>query len=309
MLSSREAAGGGELGAEAGDPRTPKQKEGAEGSGVGAFHKQAARPRHKPQRCPKAQTHGVGCDLIWDESGDGREHIRGRPPPRPLQSRLLPPRAEVLPPPPPRPERRAALTCWTELFSGTANSSFSFGVFTVTFMILGSAGAAAAGAPAPSAAAALSWELGGPPLSPLSAMAAAAVTQEGAGERGGARRRHSRLARATENTGRAALVATGAGPRAAGRGAGCGLRCRPGSAVRQPPFRRGSVAATSAAAAASSSPPLPNVPPPARRRARRVMRLAASPSHAQPAALRVLAALCSLSRSMAQIVGTAREKD
>lgn len=308
MLSCGEAAGGGELGAEAGGPWTPEQKEGAEGSGVGAFYKQAARPRHKPQRCPKAQIHGVGCDLIWDEPGDSREHLRGRPPPRPLQSRLLQPRA-VLPPPPPRPQRRAALTCWTELFSGTANSSFSFGVFTVTFMILGSAETAAAGEPAPSAAAALSWELGGPPLSPLSAMAAAAVTQEGAGERGGARRRHSRLARATENTGRAALVSTGAGPRAAGRGAGCGLRCRPGSAVRQPPFRRGLVAATSAAAAASSSPPLPNVPPPARRRARRVMRLAASPSHSQPAPLQVPAALCSLSRSMAQIVRTARGKD
>lgn len=50
----------------------------------------------------------------------------------------------------------SGLTCCTELFSGTANSSFSFGVFTVTFMILGSAepaAAAAAGAPAaPSAA-------------------------------------------------------------------------------------------------------------------------------------------------------------
>ena len=68
------------------------------------------------------------------------------------------------------------MNCWTELFSGTANSSFSFGVFTVTFMILGSVEAVAAGAPAPSAAAALSWELGGPPLSLFSAMAAA-VTQ------------------------------------------------------------------------------------------------------------------------------------
>lgn len=96
---------------------------------------------------------------------------------KPLQNRLLPRRAEVLPPSPLRPEPRAALTCWTELFSGTANSSFSFGVFTVTFMILGSAEAAAAGAPAPSAAAALSWELGGLPLSPFSAMAATAVTQ------------------------------------------------------------------------------------------------------------------------------------
>lgn len=62
------------------------------------------------------------------------------------------------------------LTCCTELFSGTANSSFSFGVFTVTFMIFGSAEAPAGAEP--SAAAALSCELGAPPLSPLSAMAA-----------------------------------------------------------------------------------------------------------------------------------------
>lgn len=55
----------------------------------------------------------------------------------------------------------------------------------MTFMILGSAEAAAAGVPAPSAAGAPSWELGGPPLSPLSAMASAAVTQEGASEKGG----------------------------------------------------------------------------------------------------------------------------
>lgn len=177
VRSSREAAGGGELGKEAEGPWTPEQGGGAEGSGVGASHKQAARPRHKPLRYPKEQTHELGCDLIWDEPREnGREQLRGRSPPRPLQSRLLSLRTEVLPPPPPGPERRAALTCWTELFSGTANSSFSFGVFTVTFMILGSAEAAAAGAPAPSVVAALSWELGGPPLSPLSAMAAA-VTQ------------------------------------------------------------------------------------------------------------------------------------
>lgn len=140
----------------------------------------------------------------------GREHL-GEDPSRPLQSHLLPRWAEVLPPPPPRTEPREVLTCWTELSSGTANSSFSFGVFTVTFMILGSVEAAAAGAPVPSAPAALSWELGGPPLSPLSAMAAA-VTQEGASERGEASRRQSRLARTTENAGRAASVATGAGP-------------------------------------------------------------------------------------------------
>lgn len=92
-------------------------------------------------------------------------------------------------------------------------------------------------------------------------------------------------------------MATGAGPpwRARGRGAGCGLRRRPESGARQPPFRRRSVAATSAAAAASSSPPLPNVPPPARRGARRVTRLAASRSHTQPAPHRVPAALLPLS--------------
>ena len=178
VRSRREAAGGGELGEATGGPRTPEQEEGAEGSGVGTSRKQAARPRHKPLRCPQVQTHEPGCDLIWEETREkNRGHLRGRSPsPRPLQN-LLPPREEVLPPSPPRPEPRAALTCWTELFSGTANSSFSFGVFTVTFMILGSVeAAAAAGAPAPSAAAALSWELGGPPLSPFSAMAAA-VTQ------------------------------------------------------------------------------------------------------------------------------------
>lgn len=177
VRSSREAAGGGELGKEAEGLWTPEQGGGAEGSGIGASHKQAARPRHKPLWYPKELTHELGRDLIWDEPREnGREQLRGRPPSRLLQSRLLPLRTDVLPPPPPGPEHRAALTCWTELFSGTANSSFSFGVFTVTFMILGSAEAAAAGAPAPSVAAALSWELGGPPLSPLSAMAAA-VTQ------------------------------------------------------------------------------------------------------------------------------------
>ena len=139
----------------------------------------------------------------------------------------------------PTPPQAAALTCWTELFSGTANSSFSFGVFTVTFMILGSVEAVAAGAPAPSAAAALSWELGGPPLSPFSAMAAA-VTQAQRRERvserepGNAR---ARLGRAAENVRHAASVTTGSGPpwRARSRGAWRGLRRRPRSAARQPP--------------------------------------------------------------------------
>lgn len=67
MRSSREAAGGGELGAEAGGPWRPKREEGAEDRGVGASHKQAARHRHKPLRCPKKQTHELGCDLIRDE--------------------------------------------------------------------------------------------------------------------------------------------------------------------------------------------------------------------------------------------------
>lgn len=233
-------AGGGEPGRRRGSG--PPEQRKAPRDGVGASHEQAARPRHKPLRRRKEQTHELGCDLIWDKPRENdRGHLRGQPPPRPFQNRPRPPGAEVPPPPPPQPEPepRASLTCCTELFSGTANSSFSFGVFTVTFMILGSAEAAAAGAPAPSAAAALSWELGGPPLSLFSAMAAAAVTQARRRERasevepgdakaGRPGQRRMRARRRSGNGRGAALAGKGARSR-------CGLRRRARSGARQPP--------------------------------------------------------------------------
>lgn len=85
----------------------------------------------------------------------------------------------------------------------------------------------------------------------------------------------------------------------------------PGRALRSHRvFRRRSVAATSAAAAALPPPrPSPHVPRPAPRRARRVTRLAASPSHARPAPPPPPAAFLSLSRSIAQKGGAGRVED
>lgn len=61
VSSRREAAGGGEREAAAGGRRRPReQEEGAEGSGVGASHKQAAGPRHKPLRWPEEHTQNLG---------------------------------------------------------------------------------------------------------------------------------------------------------------------------------------------------------------------------------------------------------
>lgn len=105
------------------------------------------------------------------------------------------PEAAARPGRPSRPAR--ALTCWTELFSGTANSSFSLGVFTVTFMILGSAGP-------PSAA--LSCAPGGPPLSALSAMAVTQASATLGAAAGFARRDRLRGRRGCVDTG------CGAGP-------------------------------------------------------------------------------------------------
>lgn len=118
----------------------------------------------------------------------GPAQLTQRNPAGPDRSSPGPPPGQAAPPAPFPPRRRRggrgprALTCWTELFSGTANSSFSFGVFTVTFMILGSAGP-------PSAA--LSCTPGGPPLSALSAMA---VTQASATLGGCGRVREARQA-------------------------------------------------------------------------------------------------------------------
>lgn len=77
--------------------------------------------------------------------------------------------------------------------------------------------------------------------------------------------------------------------RPGGRGAaelGVGSGAGPGWALgSRRVFRRLSVAATSATAAASASCPSPHARPPGPRGARRVTRLAASPSHSRPAPL------------------------
>lgn len=268
MRNRREAAGGGELGEEAGGPRTREQEEGAEGSGVGASHKQAAGPRHKPLRCPKEHTQELGCDLIREETRErGRGHLGGRSPPRPFRNLPLLPQAEVLPPPPPRARGQGGPHLLDGAILGHSELLLLLRGLHGDFHDLGlrrGSGRGGAG----------TFGRGG---AVLGARRTAAFTtlghgggggdsgaQEGEGERGGASRRQSRPARAAENEGHAASVTTGARPpwQARGRGARCGLRRRPGSGAPQPPCVQTPLGRSDIRSRrrSSSSPPLPPRP-------------------------------------------------
>lgn len=268
MRSRREAAGGGELGEEAGGRRTLEQEEGAEGSGVGASHKQAAGPRHKPLRCPKKHTQTLGCDLIREDTRErGRAHLGGTIPSQALP-KPSPPAAGGGPAATPT---RARGQDGPHLLDGAI---LGHGELLLLlrglhgdFHDLGLRGGSGRGG-------AGTFGRGG---AVLGARRAAAFTtlghgggggdsgaQEGAGERGGASRRQSRPARAVENAGHSASVTTGAGPpwQARGRGARCGLRRRPGSGARQPPCVQTPLGRSDIRSRrrSSSSPPLPPRP-------------------------------------------------